>query len=401
MDPVEPNIHSFIVKVWQEVVVGEADEQGWRGYITHVPSGARRYFEDLAEILAFVQPALAVDTVTSTQLPGQQPRDPDVAEDAVRVATPAGEAASGPEEVEMDSSTSGLDGLQEQLTEGDKTIDNLASQAAKTQAELKQARDTQTALQQAIDQAKTSTTAIDKAVAAAIGPKATADKTHTDIGKALEDLLTDEQRAAVTKVVKNADDRRKVAVEARSVAAKAVEIAQRGADTAVEDSGAAAAKLTAAHAALKHHGTAIQEVTVRVTTLASSAKAAFDAGRLGAAYRLNEQLESALGRLGELTDPSHAAALQSEVATAWTEVGPKSKTAVKATEALATAKNTLQDADADVKAADASLESTIDKGIAALEEQWAAKPSSPKAPTEAAQTTPETAQSSDYTEATA
>jgi hypothetical protein len=401
MDPVEPNIHSFIVKVWQEVIVGEADEQGWRGYITHVPSGARRYFEDLAEILAFVQPTVAEEAVASTQPPCQQAPDPDVTEDAVPVATTASEAAARPEEVDMDSSSSGLDALQQQLSDGNKKVDSLANEAAQKQAELKQARDTQTALQHAIDQAKTSTSAIDKAAAAAVGPKATADKAHTDIAKSLADRLNDEQREAVTKVVKNADDRRKAAIEALSAAAKAVEAAQREADAAVEDSAAAAAELSAAHSALKGHGTSIQDVTVRVTALASSAKAAFDAGRLGAAYRLNEQLGSALGRLGDLTGPSHAATLQTKIVDAWTEVGSKAKAALKATEALATARSKLQDAEANVRAADSAHEATIDGGIAALEEQWGAKPSSPKATAEAAQMTPETGQSSDYNEATA
>jgi len=401
MDPVEPNIHSFIVKVWQEVVVGDADEQGWRGYITHVPSGARRYFEDLAEILAFVQPTLAVEAVALTPSPDEQPPERDVAEDVGRVAARASAAAPGPEEVEMDGSPSGLDGLQEQLKKGNAAVDSYATEAADAQAKLKQARSTQAALQQAIEQVKASTTAIDKAVAAAIGPKATAEKTRADIAKALDAQLSDEQRAAVAKVVKVADERRKALVDARSASAKAVDTAQRDADAAAAASGAAATELIAAHAALKEHGASIHELTVRVTALAGSAKAAFDSSRPGAAFRSNDQLESALGRLGDLTNPRHAAELQQQVAVAWTEVGGKAKVAAKAAEALAAATNALQEADAKVKADDAARDSAIDQQIATLEQQWAATPSAPKIPAAPGQTTAETGQASEYREATA
>ncbi len=54
----ESNTHSFIVKLWSE----ETDEQGgrvsWRGHITHVPSGARRYLQHLDDIQAFIVPYL-------------------------------------------------------------------------------------------------------------------------------------------------------------------------------------------------------------------------------------------------------------------------------------------------------------------------------------------------------
>ena len=57
--------------------------------------------------------------------------------------------------------------------------------------------------------------------------------------------------------------------------------------------------LAAAQGELKGHGASIQELTVRVTALAGAASAAVAANRLGAAFRLNEQLESALGRLDD------------------------------------------------------------------------------------------------------
>ena len=401
MDPVEPNIHSFIVKVWQEVVVGDADEQGWRGYITHVPSGTRRYFEDLAEILAFVQPTLAVEAIALMPSHDEHPPETELPDDMDRVARRVGDVAPGPEEVEMDSSSSGLDALLEQQKQGNETVDEAATEAADAQARLKQARETQAALQKAIDQLKASTTAIDKAVAAAINPKAAAEKIRADIAKALDAQLTDEQRAAVTNVVKDADDRHSTLVATRSTAAKHADAAQRDADTAAAASRAAAAELAAAHAALKEHGASIQAVTVRVTALAASAKAAVDGKRPGAAFRLNDDLETALGRLGELTDPHHLTELQQQVAAAWTEVGDKATAASTAADAVLVKTTALQEADAAVKADDAAREASIDQAIAALEQQWGAKPSSSKPPAGAAQTTAATVQSSDSSEATA
>jgi hypothetical protein len=58
MDVLESNTHSFIVKVWLEdgeAAVGQAE---WRGYITHVTSGQRRYFKDLKQISGFITPYL-------------------------------------------------------------------------------------------------------------------------------------------------------------------------------------------------------------------------------------------------------------------------------------------------------------------------------------------------------
>jgi hypothetical protein len=58
MDFLEPYTHSFIVKVWLEETVEEAGRAKWRGYITHVPSGERRYVRDMDEITAFIAPYL-------------------------------------------------------------------------------------------------------------------------------------------------------------------------------------------------------------------------------------------------------------------------------------------------------------------------------------------------------
>ncbi len=53
-DSIEPNTHSFIVKIWLEETVEEDGVARWRGHITHVPGGERRYVEDLCDVTAFL-----------------------------------------------------------------------------------------------------------------------------------------------------------------------------------------------------------------------------------------------------------------------------------------------------------------------------------------------------------
>ncbi|HEX5705811.1 MAG TPA: hypothetical protein VFX96_00835 [Pyrinomonadaceae bacterium] len=56
----ETDVHSFIVKLWVEKASESARTTVLRGYITHVPSGERRYLKDLDEITAFITPYLKV-----------------------------------------------------------------------------------------------------------------------------------------------------------------------------------------------------------------------------------------------------------------------------------------------------------------------------------------------------
>lgn len=49
-------MHSFIIKLWLEQTSEEDGPVTWHGYITHVPSGRRRYLKDLDGIKAFVTP---------------------------------------------------------------------------------------------------------------------------------------------------------------------------------------------------------------------------------------------------------------------------------------------------------------------------------------------------------
>jgi hypothetical protein len=54
----EGEIHSFIIKIWLEETAEEAGRASWRGHITHVPSGERRYIEDFEAIKRFMIPYL-------------------------------------------------------------------------------------------------------------------------------------------------------------------------------------------------------------------------------------------------------------------------------------------------------------------------------------------------------
>jgi hypothetical protein len=52
------DVHPFTIRIWLEETAEEAGRAGWRGHITHVPSGRRRYLKDLDDITAFIAPYL-------------------------------------------------------------------------------------------------------------------------------------------------------------------------------------------------------------------------------------------------------------------------------------------------------------------------------------------------------
>ena len=54
MDLMESGTHSFIIKIWLEETVEEAGRASWRGYITNVSSGERRYLQDLDDVVAYL-----------------------------------------------------------------------------------------------------------------------------------------------------------------------------------------------------------------------------------------------------------------------------------------------------------------------------------------------------------
>jgi len=52
----EPQTHSFIIKIWLEDSREEAGKARWRGQITHVPDGHRKYIEELSDVIFFLLP---------------------------------------------------------------------------------------------------------------------------------------------------------------------------------------------------------------------------------------------------------------------------------------------------------------------------------------------------------
>src|SRR3712207_5588068 len=51
---IEADAHAFVVKVWREDGGAGAHRGVWRGYITHVTSGRRRYVTRLSELDLFI-----------------------------------------------------------------------------------------------------------------------------------------------------------------------------------------------------------------------------------------------------------------------------------------------------------------------------------------------------------
>lgn len=58
MELLESHTHSFVIKIWLEETAAEAGRAVWRGHITHVPSNARRYFDEFDQIERFIVPYL-------------------------------------------------------------------------------------------------------------------------------------------------------------------------------------------------------------------------------------------------------------------------------------------------------------------------------------------------------
>lgn len=56
METSEPLAHSFVVKIWVEAPPAGEGRTSWRGHITHVPGGERRYLKTLDDIANFIMP---------------------------------------------------------------------------------------------------------------------------------------------------------------------------------------------------------------------------------------------------------------------------------------------------------------------------------------------------------
>lgn len=57
-DEIESIAQSFVLKIWLEERGQRAVSAIWRGYITHVASGERRYIKNLDGIASFIAPYL-------------------------------------------------------------------------------------------------------------------------------------------------------------------------------------------------------------------------------------------------------------------------------------------------------------------------------------------------------
>jgi hypothetical protein len=58
---VQGDIRSFLVRIWHEAVDLEGNTIAWRGSIEHIGSEKRVYFQDLGQILDFIQEEAGID----------------------------------------------------------------------------------------------------------------------------------------------------------------------------------------------------------------------------------------------------------------------------------------------------------------------------------------------------
>lgn len=58
MGQIEGGTEYFMLRIWGEEIRRYDKQTKLRGYITHIPSRHHSYFEDLSDILAFVEPYL-------------------------------------------------------------------------------------------------------------------------------------------------------------------------------------------------------------------------------------------------------------------------------------------------------------------------------------------------------
>ena len=55
---IEPNTHSFILKLWLDDQASNPHKAIWRGHITHIASGERHHFDSFRDIVALLAPYL-------------------------------------------------------------------------------------------------------------------------------------------------------------------------------------------------------------------------------------------------------------------------------------------------------------------------------------------------------
>jgi hypothetical protein len=54
MDPIDQRTHAFVIRIWLEEIDSATRQATWRGHVTHVLSGDRRYISQLADIVDFI-----------------------------------------------------------------------------------------------------------------------------------------------------------------------------------------------------------------------------------------------------------------------------------------------------------------------------------------------------------
>lgn len=54
----EKTTHAFVVRIWLEDKANPNKRAVWTGHITHVPSGEKKYFQNLWEVIDFMSPYL-------------------------------------------------------------------------------------------------------------------------------------------------------------------------------------------------------------------------------------------------------------------------------------------------------------------------------------------------------
>jgi len=58
MEISEESDHAFVIRIWKEKREIQGALPTWRGVIEHVPTGKRRYLQDLIQIITFLTPYL-------------------------------------------------------------------------------------------------------------------------------------------------------------------------------------------------------------------------------------------------------------------------------------------------------------------------------------------------------
>ena len=57
----QDDTYSFVVRIWHEALDGDGRIVAWRGSIDHVGSGERAHFDDLDQMLEFIQRRVGLD----------------------------------------------------------------------------------------------------------------------------------------------------------------------------------------------------------------------------------------------------------------------------------------------------------------------------------------------------